>query len=438
MPSTDATTSLLDALGSALADWSAVSPWGVAISGGRDSSVLLWALCRLVGSERLQGLYVDHGWRPSAERSLEAASVARWSARLGVKLLSFSPPEGGVASEDSARAHRYQCFRSFLDRHPGSPVFLAHHADDQAETILMRLLRGRSWQGLGGMVPRRGAFVRPFLGLSSSVLAEVAVQHEIPFFQDSSNFDDRPTRNFLRLRVFPLMKERFPGLVPALTGLADAWRQMLPAVEADSAWNFGLNGASIGTTIWDGWNGIVRQAQLLAVATRIQAGVRLSRRFLEGVVSAGRQKKLQGAGWIWRRSNGLVRWERVVQPATMEYFVMADPGVTYDLGAYRLSWTKVSPEPRPSGTFFVSGIDPDQALIWRSVVSGMVLSSVEDQDWDREKKRKRLGSFSPARCALLLQGSFLRAVIDPSEKTVSWAETGEEKLNNTGIFVTLV
>jgi hypothetical protein len=269
-------------------------------------------------------------------------------------------------------------------------------------------------------------------------LAEVALEQKIPFYQDSTNLGDGPTRNFLRHRVFPLLKERFPRAVPALNDLAAAWRQMIPSVDPDPEWRLEARGGWIGAAVWDGWSGIVKQAQLLAVATKTQEGLKLSRRFLEALARPDRKSRGQGSGWTWTRSRAVVRWESVVQPASKEYFVLAEPGVVYDLGSYRMSWEKGSFEPRPADTLFLPGIDASRDLVWRSVVSGMTFSSVEDGNWGRAKKRKRLGSLAPDRCALVLQAGFLRAVVDPKAKSILWAETGEEKLNNTGIFVTLV
>ncbi len=436
MPSTSATAILLQTLGDSAATWLDARPWGVAYSGGQDSAVLLWALSRIAGAGRLQALHVDHGWRSTEERERESQIVQAWCQTLGVNLWQFPPPSAARATEQAARIHRYRCFREFLSLHPQSPVFLAHHADDQAETILMRILKGRSWQGLGGISMHRGPFIRPMLGLPQSLLAEVAREQAIPFHEDSTNADDGPTRNFLRLRVFPLLRERFPRVRESLGDLALAWKQLAPSSLPDPAWRFFRDGAECSASTWDQWGPLVRQAQLLAVAARVRESPSLSRRFLETVSTEGRTSAA-GNGWRWRRVGRVVRWEAIAASGVLEYFVKATPGVVYDLGSYRFSWTADTPPGSPSSVLRVPSVDPALPWVWRSPVSGMSLSSTEGP-WDRKARHRRLGALEPDRCALVIQNDQVIAVVDPSAGRIRWFDSRREKLNNTGIFVTLV
>jgi len=435
MASTNATRTLLDALNRVLALGAPPPPWGVGYSGGRDSAVLLWALSEVTAPGNLTALYVDHGWRPKEERKAEAAVVAAWCARRSVTLRHFAPPDPAPSSEASARAHRYACFHKFVQENPGSPVFLAHHADDQAETVLMRLLRGRSWQGLAGMPVRRGSYLRPFLSLRAELLADVAARENIPFWDDSTNTDPTFSRNFLRGQVFPLVTKKFPRAVEALNEFAGAWSQTAPAADPAPEWTFESLVARVSPLVWDRWSPLQRQAQLLAVAHRLAPTVNLGRRFLETVVVEGRQSAAQGSGWFWSRSAATIRWA-VARRVPKEYFVLAGQGVEYDVGFYALSWSATRPAGEDS-VLFVPGVDPKLTLVWRSPLPGMRLASADDPDWGRDRRRHRLGSLRPERCALLLQDGLVTAVLDPLMNRVLWAETSQGKLHKAGIFVKL-
>ena len=436
MASTNATRTLLDALRKALLVWSPPLPWGLGYSGGRDSGVLLWALSEVTAPENLTALHIDHGWRPKEEREGEASLVAGWCAQRGVRLRSFGPPWTSASSESTARAYRYSCFQEFVREHPGSPVFLAHHADDQAETVLMRLLRGRSWQGLVGMPARRGPFLRPFLGVRAELLAEVALREGVPYWEDSTNADPAFSRNFLRQQVFPLMKLRFPRVVEALNEFAGAWSQTALSTQADPTWAVEGQEAVVATLVWDQWSPLQRQAQLLAVAHRLAPVGALSRRFLETVTGDERRTPAQGGRWSWSRSAEAVRWA-VARRAPQEYFVVAEPNVEYELESYRMSWSVNESEAGEGGVLFVPGPDPARALVWRSALPGMRFASADDPDWGRERRRHRLGSLSPRRCALLVQDGLLKAAVDPQTNRVLWTETGPGKLHKAGIFVKL-
>jgi tRNA(Ile)-lysidine synthetase-like protein len=434
MPSISATTTLLEALKRSIELWAPSRPWGVGYSGGRDSAVLLWGLAQLAPPGDLVALHVDHGWRSAAERAEEAAVVERWCRRLGVALVNFDPPSAGPRTEASARAYRYACFSTFTGQHPDSPVFLAHHADDQAETILMRVLRGRSWQGLAGMAAKRGPFLRPLLRVRASVLAEVALAQGVAVHQDSTNADTAYARNLLRHRVFPLLNERFPRAVEALVGLGRAWAQLAPGGRAADEWTWEPGQASVTAPVWDLWSPVERQAQLLAVVSRLSPG-RVSRRFLETVAESGRTATAAGAGWAWSRDGGRVVWAVLAHAEVQEYFIVAEADRTYDTGAFQFQWSAQGGA--LAGALFVAGPDPAVPLVWRSWAPGMRLASADDPDWGKERRRRRLGTAHQGRCALLLQDALVRAVVDPLAKRVVWSETGPEKLHKTGIFVKL-
>ena len=427
MPSTN--PSPLDVLRQKLSGGLPPFPWGVAYSGGRDSGTLLWALSRLVPPESLVALHVDHGWRTRAEREAELTLAAGWCRRLGVTLRNFPAPSEPVRTEAAAREHRYACFGQFLAEHPGAPVFLAHHADDQAETVLMRVLRGRSWRGLGGMAERRGPYWRPWLGVRAGAIARTAERENIPWHADSTNASSRWTRNHLRLVVFPELERRFPRAVEALGAFAGAWRLRAPAASLRESWTVDAARAAVPFAEWDRWDGLERQMQLEAACAALGFPRPPSRRFLE---RASQSVAAEGAGWSLTRSGPLVVWRRVAQIPAMEYFVSTEPDTEYDLGSYRMRWSLQACE----GSLRIPA-DPHSGLIWRSAVPGMAFRSRGEGDWGKAKRRRRLGPLHPDRCALVVQGNRIRAVIDPAARSVLWSDEFG-KLNKTGIFVTLV
>lgn len=421
---------LLETLRLRVAQWTPPLPWGVGYSGGRDSGVLLWALVQVAGPRAVVALHVDHGWRPEAERRAESALVARVCQRLGVDLLPFGPPgsgSGAPVSEAGARAHRYAAFQRFIDEHPGSPVWLAHHADDQAETILMRVLQGRSWQGLAGIPARRGPFLRPLLGLRAGVLARVADEVGLEFHRDSTNNQTVPLRNFLRLEVFPLLEQRFPRAVDALGDLGRSWAQLSPGGTLHPGWVLGPGGGRVAVATWQAWGPLERQAQLLAVAQRVSRG-RLARRFLETVARS--TAPVEGAGWSWKVEGDQVLWQTVVRPVAKEYFIEVEPDRWYTVGEARLRWTL------GTGQWEVPGLVPSRPWVCRTPSPGMRYSSDDDSDWGKDVRRRRLGSLEVPKL-LVLQDRRLRAVLDLETGTPVWREKAGEKLNNNGIFVTL-
>jgi tRNA(Ile)-lysidine synthase len=193
----------------------------VGLSGGLDSVVLLDLLARLRASLdfTLDALHVHHGLSASADRWAEhAASVA---AAQGVACRverADCSRHRRLGLEGAARAARYQAYA----RCRSDVVALAHHCDDQAETLLVQLVRGASVAGLAAMPDARrlGArgplVVRPLLGVRRTVLLEHAREHGLRWVEDDSNADPLRTRSFLRHRVLPVLASLRPGVVEAL------------------------------------------------------------------------------------------------------------------------------------------------------------------------------------------------------------------------------
>jgi tRNA(Ile)-lysidine synthase len=180
----------------------------IAVSGGPDSTALLlmadeWAKRR--GKTRIEAATVDHGLRP--ESANEAKAVGEICARLGVghRVLQWKGVKPTSRLQERAREARYRLLVDHAKAIGADAVMTAHHADDQAETVLFRLLRGSGLAGLRGMdlmTARDGMMIaRPLLGLKKRDLIAFATARGAPFIDDPSNLDPR----FARTRVRALL-----------------------------------------------------------------------------------------------------------------------------------------------------------------------------------------------------------------------------------------
>jgi tRNA(Ile)-lysidine synthase len=205
-----------------------------AVSGGPDSTALLlmaaeWAGRR--GTTRIAAATVDHGLRP--ESAAEAASAARLCERLAVphRTLVWAGPKPSTRVQERAREERYRLLADHALAIGAKMIVTAHHAGDQAETVLFRLMRGSGVAGLGGIAPmseRDGlAIARPLLGVAKSTLIAFAHARGVDFVDDPSNADPRYARPRLRALIAALAAEGLDS--GGLTRLARR------AAEADEA-----------------------------------------------------------------------------------------------------------------------------------------------------------------------------------------------------------
>lgn len=199
----------------------------VGFSGGVDSHVLLHALVNQISVEQKQQLavlHVHHGLSLNADAWLKhCESICR---NLNVAFVSEKVQLVAQASlENAARNARYQAFQQVMSDQ--DVILLAHHAGDQVETLLFRLLRGTGGKGLAGIPQERlignsgACLIRPFLKVSKEDIETYAYQHQLAHINDESNEDERFTRNFLRQSVVPILKERFPKMEQNITSSAE-------------------------------------------------------------------------------------------------------------------------------------------------------------------------------------------------------------------------
>ncbi|MCX7557081.1 tRNA lysidine(34) synthetase TilS [Xanthomonadaceae bacterium JHOS43] len=230
----------MNALRESIAALPAGALW-VGFSGGMDSMVLLHQLAALpeARTRGLVALHVCHGLHPDADDW--AAHCARFAEslrvpfqRTDVSVLNIE--EGGL--EAAARRARHAAFARLLPS-PGV-LALAHHRDDQTETLLLRLLHGAGHEGLAGMrslrILQRGDATRwlwrPLLDCPRSGLAAHAAAHALPFIDDPANADSRYTRNRLRHAVIPAMESAFPGASARIAAAAQRLRDEADALDA--------------------------------------------------------------------------------------------------------------------------------------------------------------------------------------------------------------
>ncbi|CAB3734736.1 tRNA(Ile)-lysidine synthase [Paraburkholderia sediminicola] len=218
---------VLEAVGVALSALPAHARIAVAFSGGVDSSVLLDAVVRVAGASRCVALHVHHGLSAHADEWL--AHCEAFAQERGVEFAAQRvdvPRDAGVSVEAAARDARYRALDAMCATRAVRTLWLAQHADDQAETVLLQLLRGAGLAGLAAMAPEylpAGASavrVRPLLHLLRAQLEQYASGRDLRWIDDESNADTRYARNALRHEVTPALAVHFPGFRDALARTA--------------------------------------------------------------------------------------------------------------------------------------------------------------------------------------------------------------------------
>ena len=250
--------SLSDRLDSALAK---LPPGALAVgySGGADSSVLLHTLARSASARArgLRAIHVDHGLHADSAAWSEhcRAVAAELDVALDVVRVEVERNRG-TGLEDSARVARRAAFARLLL--PGEILALAHHRNDQAETVLLKLLRGAGPEGLGGMRDLRGFGAghlwRPLLAESRSTLLAYAHEYELHWLDDPSNSDMTLRRNFLRGDILPRLRTRWRDADAALAHSAVWARSAADFIDSEARKALAkMQGLDLATLFWRDW-----------------------------------------------------------------------------------------------------------------------------------------------------------------------------------------
>jgi tRNA(Ile)-lysidine synthase len=200
--------------------------WLVAFSGGIDSTVLLHALghCSEQFEQQVIAVHIDHGLQHDSE--IWEVHCRQFADDLGVQYLSRKvavADDAGSGPEAAARQARYAALHQLVQR--GDCLLSAHHEDDQAETLLLNLMRGSGLAGMAGIGSvqnfSQGRLLRPMLGIPTIAIEAYAARNKLSWIDDPSNSDTRFDRNFLRKEIVPRLASRWPAVSARLKQSAD-------------------------------------------------------------------------------------------------------------------------------------------------------------------------------------------------------------------------
>ncbi|CAD6539867.1 tRNA(Ile)-lysidine synthase [Paraburkholderia hiiakae] len=377
LPESDAGRIVLDALGVVLSALPNDARIAIAYSGGLDSSVLLDAAVRAAGAARVVALHVHHGLSPNADAWLGhcEATARAYGVTFDARRVELARDDA-AGVEAAARDARYRALDAMCAAHGVQALWLAQHADDQAETVLLQLLRGAGLAGLAAMAPARAsvngaARVRPLLALLRTQLERYARAHGLHWIEDESNDDTRYARNALRHDVMPALSAHFPGYRDALARTAAhaaSSQRLLDDLARIDLRNVGLDDASAlshtallalddprALNLLRYW---MRSLGLPAAsAARLADMLRQLREVARGDLNA-HALRVDHAGHRLRSYRGIVSWE-----AMRAREERAGEGVPHSRAPVSLNWRGEEIWRLPSwrGTYVFAPAAPDDA-----------------------------------------------------------------------------
>lgn len=340
----------------------------VAVSGGPDSVALLDLLLRSSDGHRLDLVvaHVDHGIHRDSSRV--AGQVRAFAAGRGVPFETTALGLGPGAGETEARTARYAWLEETRLRLGAAAVFTAHHADDQIETVLMRLLAGSGPAGLAGILPVAGAVLRPLLPFRRGELLRYVRLRELPVWIDPANASPAHLRSWVRVELLPLLRQRLPEVDQRVLRAAQqagcdraAWNALLDVLP-DLDPRLEAGGISVAAAPLAGYDSGLAEAVVMAAARRVACPlgpVRTARVLSLLKRSASGAEAPLGAGWRAEVAFGRLRLIRVGRAA---------PDVTWTLdgsagegiwGRWRLRWRPETAPERQERAAFVAWFTPD-------------------------------------------------------------------------------
>lgn len=204
----------------------------VGLSGGADS-VCLFLLLLALREEldfRIEAVHVNHGMRDSAQRDEEFArglceewEIPFYAYSIDVPMLAR---QQGLSPEEAGRNARYECFVQTMEKVGASKIAVAHHRNDQAETMLFHLIRGSGIDGMAGMKPVRNAVIRPILCLDREQIEGYLSEQGQTYMTDETNASTQYSRNKLRHEVFPVLEEICTGATEHMAAAGESLREL--------------------------------------------------------------------------------------------------------------------------------------------------------------------------------------------------------------------
>jgi tRNA(Ile)-lysidine synthase len=324
----------------------------VAVSGGPDSVALLDLLGRTRETHR-QDLIVahfDHGIHPASAGV--AAGVRALAERFGLPYEEGLGALGADARETAARTARYAWLELTRARQCAAFVFTAHHADDQAETILMRVLGGSGPAGLAGMRARAGSLVRPLLPFRRAAILRHVRTQRLPVWLDPANADSRHLRSWLRVEVLPLLRTRVAA-DDALVRVAGhaareraAWDALLDVL---SGLDFRreIDGFSVAAGPLTGYDSALGQSVLMAAARRADCPLgpgRAARLLRLAATAASGATMPLGEHWTAEMTFGRLAVRRSAESGALLPLALHGPEGEARWGGWHLRWqTDIAP-----------------------------------------------------------------------------------------------
>lgn len=343
----------------------------VAVSGGADSLALLDLLVATTSTHGLElsVVHVDHGVHPDSHQAAER--VAGAARRYRLPFLSRSLNLGHEAGETVARDARYGALEEMRLEAGACYVLLAHHRDDQVETVLMRFLGGTGPAGLAAMAGRHGTLVRPLLGFRHDELLRHLEGTGTAWWEDPANQDERHLRAWIRRRLIPIIEERIPGVADRLGSVSalaredrDAWDAAIEAVPW-LEWCHEVDGGSVAAAGLAGYDSNLASSLVQAVARRLGCPLGPARagRVLD-LVRRGRSGAVLEVPEGWRVELAFDR-VRFIRPGfegeSPEPLTVGDEhGGTSRWGPWTVSWRlELAPPEQPRGgarAWFTPGV----------------------------------------------------------------------------------
>jgi tRNA(Ile)-lysidine synthase len=401
--------------------------WGISVgsrivvgySGGPDSTALLYSLMALKDELTLSlcCAYLNHGLREESEIKRETELIGRTTSSCGVECVRHDLAGGYLADraralhcslEDLARRERYRFFRQVLSQKQYDYIALGHTADDQAETIIMRVFQGSGPQGVSGIKARRERIIRPLLSCTRRNILEYLAAIGADYIEDSSNKNPRFLRNRVRHELIPVIGSIFPGFRRALTAFQEkniyADDFIRQAAEQRKEWRRSENGCSTQAADFFSLAPALRLYVLYRLIDHLMgpdkpvSKTRIPYRFLRPLLETGRLPGrgilLRGFGLVVYRKGGRLFLERdVVVPVKKDYVITIKPDILYTVDGKKAKFTCLfTARAQDDSTFSLAAEKISWPLILRTRRDGDRI----DFGWGHKKLKKLFNELNMA------------------------------------------